>query len=1407
MATDSARTPDSILPGPAHVVGIGASAGGLEALERFFDKLPQGTGMAFVIVQHLSPDFKSLMDELLARHTALPIHLVEDGMRVEPDHVYLIPPKKEMIISGGRLLLSERDRQQERSLPIDVFFRSLAQDCGPRAIAIVLSGGGSDGSRGVRAVHEAGGLVIVQDDESAQFNGMPRTARDAGVAQWVLRPEEMPKIICEHARLYGTPVPVVEPTEPTGFNAVYRMLQTEFGIDFTHYKPSTVTRRIERRLKLARTDDIDVYVERLKRERDELDVLYRDLLIGVTRFFRNEEAFRILETKILPELARQKPKGSTLRVWVAGCATGEEAYSIAILLHELASRTPDLQVKIFATDVHRGSLEVAARGVYGEEAVANVSNERLERYFWRRGKTYQVVPDLRQMIVFAPHDVIRDAPFTRVDLVSCRNLLIYLQPPAQQKVLSLFHFALNRGGIVFLGPSETLGLLSHDFETVERHWHFYRKYSDVRMPVDTRFTAREPARTTPVATISRASLPGLLGTYDTLLEEFMPPSLLVNERGEVVHSFAGASKFLKLRDGRPGLDIRDVLDDELKVVVVGGLQRALKSESAIVFRGIRVGEEGAEYRVTIRRVRSKNGNVVHLLVSFDEQNAAPSARTETETELDLRQVSHDQIGLLENELSLTKENLQAAIEELETSNEELQAANEELLASNEELQSTNEELQSVNEELYTVNAEYQRKIGELTELTNDMDNLLSSTDVGTIFLDRQLRIRRFTPQVADAFNLLPQDVGRAIQTFASNIDHPDLVSDLGKVLETGQPIEREVRDRQGRSFFLRLLPYRAKGRVDGVVLTMIDVSGLKAAEDALFHERYLLNSLLATTPDAIYFKDVRGRFIRTNHAMAARLAITHPREAIGKTPFELGARDVALDLHAADEAVLRSGQPQHYVLEKRQIGDAVTWDVVTRLLLHDRHEKVVGLFGIIRDVTEQKLTEEKIQDAVRRRDQFLAMLSHELRNPLGAIVTATALLSEAKARDGSPKLLSLLQRQSAQMARLLDDLLEASRVTQNKIELRRKIVDVRTVAKDAADAVRALMDERDITFTVDVGDRPMSVDGDPTRLQQIQVNLLNNAAKYTLRGGHVRLSVQRDGDWAVLRVADDGVGIAKEMLDNVFDLFVQSKRTLDRSDGGIGVGLTLVRSLVSMHGGEVVAHSDGAGKGTTMTVRLPLAKGETPEDHARTLARAKALPPQAKIIVVEDNVDSCTMLCELLSLADFECESAHDGKSGLELIASKRPHAAIVDVGLPEVDGFEVARRLRADPATKDMFLVALTGYGQPADRARALDSGFDEHIVKPVHPNHLLGLLGRSKAVLEPPIRIEDGTQLDGQAGRFLDGYPGLFPPRAAPKPGPSVQSTSNVTPPEDSADALLVDSTPSDGGGPADGSSTDEV
>jgi two-component system CheB/CheR fusion protein len=1196
--------------------------------------------------------------------------------------------------------------------------------------------------------------VIVQDVDSAQFDGMPRTAADSGLADWVLAPADMPRVLLEHAaarRATPVPGPIIDPPGNTSVVEVYRMLQEEYGIDFTHYKPSTVTRRIERRLALARSQDIDEYVRRLKSDRSELDVLYRDLLIEVTRFFRDTEAFRALEERVLPELLRREPREAPLRVWVAGCATGEEAYSLAILLDDLMAKHGERQVKIFATDVHRGSLEHATRAIYTEEALAGVSEERLARYFIRVGDRFQVVPELRQRIVFAQHNVIKDAPFTRVDLVTCRNLLIYLQPAAQQKVLSLFHFALNRSGFMLLGPSETVGPLARGFETLDKHWRVYQKRSDARIPVDARL--QPVASRTAVAPFQppggRYSLSQLLGTYDALLERVMPPSLLINERAELIHAFGGAGAFLHHRDGRQALDILELVDAELKMVLVGGLKRALLEPTAIVYRNVRLPDLEAgqrAHKVTIQRIDGRNGAAPHLLVSFEPtQEAGESRGSVRGAEVEMDAVSRDQLAGVEAELAHTKENLHSAIEELETSNEELQASNEELQTSNEELQSTNEELQSVNEELYTVNAEYQRKIAELTEVTNDMDNLFASTEIGTIFLDAELRIRKFTPKIAEAFSLVPHDVGRSIENFVNRMQHPELVEDLKRVLESGTPIERDLGDVEGHAFFSRILPYRTKGLIAGVVVTLIDVSGLKSAEDALFHERYLLNSLLTSIPDAIYFKDLRGRIIRVNEAMAARLGLSEPAAAVGKTALELPHQELAMELHRKDESVIRGGETHHYRLERRPSGGpgpAEQWDLVTRLPLRDRSGTTVGMAAIFRDVTEQKAVEEKIHDGVRRRDQFLAMLSHELRNPLGAMVTATALLKSPRASAGNTKrFLDILDRQSRQMAHLLDDLLEASRVTQNKIALKRQVIDLCAAAREAAESVRGAIEARGLEFAVDLAPEPLWIDADPGRLQQIQANLLGNAAKYTLAGGHVSLRVASEDGAAVIRVRDDGAGIPPEMAESIFELFVQSKRTLDRAAGGLGVGLTLVRSLVDMHGGTVQVHSEGEGKGSEFVVRLPLTSKQIGVERppASPLpAPRRRLREGARIVVVEDRADSRELLCELLSQEGFACRTAENGPEGLALVEEIQPDIAILDVGLPGMDGFEVARRLRADPRHSGMFLIALTGYGQATDRAYGRQAGFDEHLIKPVNVDEILGLLSALRAQKRDDLETE---------------------------------------------------------------------
>lgn len=835
-------TEDLAAPSPSHVIGIGASAGGLEALETFFSHIDSATGAAFAVVQHLSPDFRSLVDELLARYTDMTIVTAADGMAVEPNVIYLMPPRVEMIIHGGRLLLTQAESRNGLTLPIDRFFRSLAQDCGEKSVAIVLSGTGSDGSRGIVDIQEAGGLVLAQHETSAKFDGMPKNARDSGVCDYLLPPEGLAQAVHEHIGIQSKDrTSLVHQDEPlTGLDRILAMLNDRFGTDFNHYKSGTVTRRLDRRVILARCADIDAYEEYLRQQPDELDLLYRDILVGVTHFFRDASAFEVLQRDYLTSLIEQTQEGEEIRVWTAGCATGQEAYSLAILfLEAMEACGIKRAIRIFATDLHQGSLDYAGSGQYSPSEVENVSPERLRKWFSFNGTHYTVRRQIRKMIVFARHNVIRDAPFTNLHLVSCRNLLIYLDTESQQKALSLFQFGLGNDGILFLGSSEHLGPLEAEFEVLDEHGKLFRKRRHAQLPTNL-MTPKRPDRSESlnrVPTNSATRRRGdLLALYDAVLDQFMPMSFLVNDQRELLHCFGGASQFLCFRDGRQMLDICDSVVDELRPALISTLQQVSLDGEPAQFSGIRLTPRDSEsaclFRLTAQPVvERKTGAQNYVLI------LTPEAGSEDIPISEPRKVKEvDSAVSLELELRYTRENLQATIEELETSNEELQATNEELIASNEELQSTNEELNSVNEELYTVNAEYQNKIVELTSVTNDMENLLVSTEIGTIFLDHDLSIRRYTPRAADFAQLMPQDIGRPLSAFANRLSHPELIDEIRKVAATGQPYEKQVESEDGRAFLVRLHPYIASGQPDGVVLTLVNVTRLAETQKEL-HQR------------------------------------------------------------------------------------------------------------------------------------------------------------------------------------------------------------------------------------------------------------------------------------------------------------------------------------------------------------------------------------------------------------------------------------------------------------------------------------------------------------------------------------------------------------------------------------------
>ncbi|GAA4453665.1 chemotaxis protein CheB [Novipirellula rosea] len=899
--------PDSVPTKKCYVVGIGASAGGLEALESFFQEMPAHSGMAFVVIQHLSPDFKSHMGELISRKTGIPVLEVEDGTQVQPDSIYLLPAKMEMEISGGRLRLTKRNPERSFSHPIDKFFCSLAKDQQQHAVAVVLSGTGSDGSRGIRDIHESGGLVISQDQASAKFDGMPISAQETGLVNLVLPPSGMAKALVRYVQGDITRDDLSEDQLPTsslaGIDRIFQLLNQAFGIDFSQYKSSTVGRRLQRRFDMLQIRRFEDYVAYIEDHPNELSDLYRDLLVGVTQFFRDPEAYETLAKKVIPKIFDANSITKTVRAWVAGCASGEEAYSIAILLdEERRKRNATFDIKIFATDAHPSSIQTAARGIFSADALADMSEERRVQYFRRDHDRYQVSPQLRQMIVFAPHNVISDAPFTQMDLVTCRNLLIYLQSPAQAKALSLFHFALKTNGTLFLGPSESPGDLSDEFQVINTHWRIYSKRRDLRMPPgsDLPLTPRtEKFSSISLAPTMRQSNrvdSKLLGIYDALLNQKMGCSILIEHNGQILHVFGGAEKYLQYSSGRPSSHVLDAIVPRIKSSLSAALHHTAKKQETVKFKvsPLQAEENATELVIAVEPIRDQPSGFDNFLISFTEEASPLSATWQNRIAEHVVDSPNDHQGdrvtVLESELQQSQQNLQATIEEMETSNEELQAANEELVASNEELQSTNEELHSVNEELYTVNAEHQRRVVELAEANADMDNLLATTRVGVVFLDHDFCIRRYTPQIAEILRIQEQDIGRSIEDFSHRLRRDNLIEDLHQVLQTKQELEAKVSDPAGHALLLRAVPYLSDNEVQGVVLTLIDITSLSAAEAQLERFKFMTE----TASDLVFLADPQGQFHYVNPSMCDTLR--SDRDEL----LKMTLMDVQCDLEESD---------------------------------------------------------------------------------------------------------------------------------------------------------------------------------------------------------------------------------------------------------------------------------------------------------------------------------------------------------------------------------------------------------------------------------------------------------------------------------------------------------------------------
>jgi len=1602
------EAPSDGRPSACPVVGVGASAGGLEAFSELLTHLPLDTGFAFVLVQHLDPQHESVLATLLGRVTALPVREVTDKQRVEPNHVYVIPPNTDLTIEGGVLALQPRPSTRAPHRSIDFFFETLAHDCGARAIGVILSGTATDGTPGLEAIKAAGGITFAQDG-SAKYDSMPRSAVAAGCVDFVLSPTDIahelariaahPVVAPDHAAQAG-PGHSLAPHStgaitPAGLAAILRLLRSHAEVDFSLYKASTVQRRIIRRMIVTRHPTAEDYARFLRDTPHERDALFQDILISVTSFFRNAEAFDVLRRTVFPALLERRPD-EPIRVWVVGCSQGQEAYSIAMSFVEATDSRPDVRrLQVFATDVNDTLLETARHGLYPRSVVQDLSPERLHRFFVEESGGYRVAKTLRDVVVFARQNVISDPPFSRLDLISCRNLLIYFEPALQQRIFPVFHYALRPGGFLWLGASESIGGVGELFEPVDKKHRFLVKQAvptpaihvrgRPRSGVAVARAANQPLDLT-AATAPDDGRPELDAQREAdriTVHRFAPPAVLVSDDFQILQFRGSTGAYLEPPTGKATFHVLKMARAGLVAPLRAALHKARKDNETVRTSSIVIAEDGKSRALHVEVVPLRNLDERCFLIVFQESGEPVAvAASAGAAAIPVRGASARRVAELERELAETKDYIQAAQEqhdaasdELQTAHEEVQSSNEELQSINEELETSKEELESTNEELTTVNDELAYRNTELGRLNSDLVNVQASAHMAIVLLGRDLTVRRFSAQAEKRFNLRAADVGRPMSQIRHDVVLPALDEFVTGVIDALRPRECEVQDREGCWYSLRVRPYVTLDNVvDGAVLVLVDINDLKrtaqrlaAAHDyvtnildtvrdplvvldgslrvdrvnrafrqmfqvgdgeirntfiyelggrewdipelrtqlsqllsrettvehflverdfvGLGHRSMLLNArpmqradgaperiILAiediterrlhesqlrdseerlrlsqevahvgafdwhvqtdeqiwtqemealhglppggfggtrtawaallhpddraaamaavdrslTTQDTVDadwrtvwpdgsvhwlsarfrgFIDARGTPVRVtgvNVDITARrqleedvrrqtarfemllnevplgvflvdqdLRIRHVNPStvpvFGDVP-ELIGRDLVDVLHRlwpapyADDVVQRfrhtlaTGEPYitpEFIEQRldRGVTEYYAWQI-HRIALPD------GLFGVVcyfRDISTEVKARTALAASDRHKDEFLAMLAHELRNPLAPILVSVDVIRRAGASNPAlvDHALDLIRRQVGHMVRLVEDLLDVGRVSRGRIDLRRERVELRAAVQQVLESTRALFEQREQILEVALPADPVFVSVDPVRLAQIVGNLLNNASKFTPRGGHVWLAVEL-GPQVAIRVRDDGIGLAAEHLTSVFGMFTQVDTSLERTSTGLGIGLTLVKTLTEMHGGSVTAYSRGLGQGSEFVVRLPMEVSQEGPVAPPPAANAAVVP--LRILVVDDNHDAADALCMLLTFNGHETHTEYDGEAAVAAAATFRPDIILMDIGLPGLNGYEAARQIGARHTGPDRpVLVAVTGWGQSEDRQRSKNAGFDAHVVKPM--------------------------------------------------------------------------------------------
>jgi two-component system CheB/CheR fusion protein len=1218
------------------IVGIGASAGGLEAFTQLLESLPINGGMGYVLIQHLDANHISRLSEILSKSTSIPIYEAVHDQKVEPDRIYTIPPNTGMTIVGGRLQLAPRAGFNTPFLPIDIFFNSLADDQQENAIGIILSGTGSDGTLGLERIKSSGGITLAQREDSCQFPAMPENAIRSGYVDFVLAPQEMGK---ELSRIGHHPQMLPRNSADTAdisdehYKTILDLLQNGVGVDFSPYRDKTIKRRILRRMVLhPRIEDLQGYVRHLENDPLEVRALYQDLLINVTSFFRDAEIFEALKTRIFPQLLSQRNTHTPLRIWVPGCSTGQEVYSLAMtLLEYLSEHGLQTPIQIFGTDLdEERSLKKARIGFYPQSIEAEVSEERLQRFFTKRDGGYQINKSLREVCVFAKHNIAMDPPFSKMDIISCRNLLIYLSTSLQRRIIPMFHYALNTGGVLVLGSSESVGQYTDLFEPMEPKLRIYSRKA-VTMREYPHFKVRD------LKAAPSSTFPTEVSTADwkqeadrLLLRKYAPAGVLVDEDFNILQFRGKTSPYLEPAVGEPSHHLSRMACEGLFPILRKAIHECREANKPVSYPATRIHVEGRMEEVDIQVIPIKllTTPAKHYLVVFEKDKAAQRNLPGLEN---VPPQDQNEVTQLRQELLATNEYLQSVIEQKDAINEELRAANEETLSSNEELQSTNEELetakeelQSVNEELSTVNEQLTYRNKELSQLNADLRES-----------------RDYTAAIVDT------------------VREPLVVLNADLQVETAnhafyKMFHTTAEKTEGRYFY-------------SLQENTWDIPDLRLLLEKILPQQKVLENY----------------------------TVVHSSAPFGNKVLRLNARKL----------ITRDDKSSPQILLAIE-------DITTSKRLE----------------AESQAASKKLAVANVRKNEFIAMLAHELRNPLAPIRNALQI-EELPNAPAKMKLdaHAIIKRQVSHLIRLVDDLLDISRISSGKIKLRKKPVKVSTIVKDTLELSDPLIAAHHHELKTDFPKKVLWLDVDRTRIIQILGNLLNNAAKYTPPHGKIWFGCTQADNQLIFNVKDNGLGIAKEKLPHIFDMFNQIDSSIERAQGGLGIGLSLAHNLARLHGATLTAKSEGLGKGAefTLSISLAPAPGKVRPLHGANKKYASG-KKHARVLVVDDNEPSAKTLGWMLELAGYEVRLSYNGPDAIHEATSFLPHLVLLDIGMPGMDGYKVCKELRKEASLSHTIIVAQTGWGQEERRKQSQEAGFDAHLLKPVSMKALKKLLLR---------------------------------------------------------------------------------